>query len=218
MTLNLAQIRKNDSIDCINAKKSNSNDVWLEMRTKLMESLEIIEKDLTTDLNVEEPKHLVQHIVSELNGNLSKIESIQNPDQWVSHLLDELALSEDNKQILKSFDRHFCSKMGEIHKNLMDLHKECLRIKKFYEINVKEEISWRTDLMELINHLISFSNTSKIKLNSTKSESNQLLAKKHLIEEYSQFFAKVEGLEFDELEALIQKVKERIEILSDKNK
>ena len=216
LTEKLAKMRSNDEMD---DKKSDSIDIWLLMRTRLKESLEIITKDLVTDWSVKEPKDIVDYITTHFNEKNMEINSFQNPNEWLNQVLDELSLSTGNKQqVLVDFNQRFCLKLEDIHKNLIKLLKECVRIQDFYEVNVKEEMSWRSDLNALINHLQALNNSSKaIEINSMKTETNELSAKMSSIEEYSQLFHKFQNQEFDELQALLEALKQRIQMLSDTN-
>ncbi|XP_054156134.1 uncharacterized protein LOC128954563 [Oppia nitens] len=186
---------------------------YTNLRIKLVECLESMKNDLNTDLMVKDPKDIAEQIVNELNSNLKTIEK---PDEWLDQWLDELTLSDvDKSQLLDVFNREKCGKLEELCNSLRQLNKECLRIKEFYVINVKEEMSWRTDLNVILNQLQESANDKHcLTVSSMKTVTDGVATKRKLMNEYNKLVKDVESQEMDELSCLIDTLKQRIDVLS----
>jgi len=192
--------------------RSDSNETFAKLRIKLTECLEIMKQDLNSNFSVEEPKHIADKIISELNG---KLDQMGSAGEWLSQQLDELALSDIDQEVLrKAFNQQFCHNLDDIRKHLTALDRECQRIKEFYDINVREELSWRTDLNTILRHLQHSNDSQIIRVNSAHPKTHELAAKRTQTQEYHQLLKDVERQEFDEFRALIDALKDRIEVLT----
>ncbi|CAG2117834.1 unnamed protein product [Medioppia subpectinata] len=194
---------------------NDSNNTYAKLRIKLTESLEIMKRDLNSEFTVDEPKDIAEEITTELNKRLVSIDSIEKPSDWMCEQLDELALTDMNqKQLLEAINGQNYHKLDEICKNLMHLNDECQRIKQFYDVNVREEMSWRTDLNTILRHFHESNESQIIRLNSMQNKRNELQLKISQTEEYYKLVKNVENQEMDEFRALIEALKQRIEMLT----
>lgn len=215
LTQKLENLRKSD----VNRESIGSHtysDIWLQLRTKLKESMEILKRDLKKEMSVDEPQNVVDCITTKTNDILTAIDSSQSLENWFERQMDDLALTEDNKlEALEKINARFYTQLDAIHKSLNILLEECLRINEFYALNVSEEMSWRKDVASLVSHLQALAEewpTIVLPENAT----NYFVAKKHMITEWSKFFAKVDRLELDQIQSLVDQLTRKVEILSEK--
>ncbi len=204
----LKQFSKNDS-----KTDDKQQTIRLNLNFKLQESLALLKSDMSSHLIFNDPKDIVEEMINQLNVKAIQNNGNKSPIDWLSEQLDELALSHINKhQLFDALSSEFSVRLKDLKQSLLKLNEECLRIKDFYDINIREEIVWRQDLNIILNKIREIGETQEISLPQMSSDLNELSAKKQLIPDLN-IFQKIESQEFDEFESLINSLKERIEIL-----
>ncbi len=208
----LKQFSKNDSKT--DEKEQNIRQTFgLNLNFKLQESLALLKSDMSSHFTFNDPKDIVEQMVNQLNVKAIQNNDNKSPIDWLSEQLDELALSHINKhQLFDALSSQFSVRLKHLKQSLLKLNEECLRIKDFYDINIREEMVWRQDLNIILNKIREIGETREISLPQMSSDLNELNAKKQLIPDLN-IFQRIESQEFDEFESLINSLKERIEIL-----